>query len=96
MNRLRTIMAGLTLGWSGADALIVSRAADRLLRMQGKHGGCSQLPWLPSGAYATGQALYVLLTVGGLSTESVAFRKGLGNLRAWPNFALSLPRGADQ
>jgi ankyrin repeat protein len=67
----------LGLRWSGADADAISRSARSLLKQQGADGGWSQIPTLPSDAYATGGALYALHEGAGLSDDDPAYRHGV-------------------
>jgi hypothetical protein len=48
----------------GKSAQQLQSGVDRLLRRQNANGGWSQIPELPSDAYATGQAVYVLSFAG--------------------------------
>lgn len=54
----------LGLKWTGATTRQIARLSAALLRQQQPDGGWSQLPTIESDAYATGQALYALQTVG--------------------------------
>jgi ankyrin repeat protein len=56
---------------------VIDRAATDLLAMQKPDGGWSQLPAMPSDAYATGQALYALSLTGQSTVRTTAFRKGV-------------------
>ena len=67
----------LGLGWSHAGAAAVQKAARGLLAGQRADGGWSQLPTLPSDAYATGEALVALNQSGAIATNAAAFRRGL-------------------
>ena len=49
---------------AGESVTTLEPAMDQFLRRQNKDGGWSQLKELPSDAYATGQALYVLSLAG--------------------------------
>ena len=53
-----------------------SPPAAELLKRQNADGGWSQIPTLPSDAYATGQALYALRESGVLKPSSPAYKKG--------------------
>lgn len=57
----------LGLKWAGASADERRTAADELLAAQNPDGGWSQLPGMPSDAYATGQAVYALSVAGGMT-----------------------------
>lgn len=56
------------------------RASDALLGAQHEDGGWSQLPDLPSDAYATGSVLVALHEAGNLAVDSEAYRKGISYL----------------
>jgi hypothetical protein len=66
----------LGLKWSGADRRAVDGAALDLQALQQRDGGFSQLPTLPSDAYATGLALFALFEAGLPSTHQV-YQSGL-------------------
>lgn len=66
----------------GADAGVVRKAAQELLKTQRTDGGWAQLDTLKSDAYATGSALVVLHKAGGLATDDPAYRRGLKYLLA--------------
>jgi len=66
----------LGLGWSKASAADIQKAAQGLLAEQRPDGGWTQLPALPSDAYATGQALTALQQAAGLPATDAAYRKG--------------------
>jgi hypothetical protein len=66
----------LGLKWSGADRRAVDAAAADLQALQQRDGGFSQLPTLPSDAYATGLALFALYEAGLPSTHQV-YQAGL-------------------
>jgi hypothetical protein len=69
-------MRVLGLTWAGANAKESQPARAALRGGQRPDGGWSQLPNLPSDAYATGQALYAL-RVGGVSVTDPAFQRGI-------------------
>jgi len=71
----------LGLHWSDADKRPIAKAADDLLAQQQPDGGWAQLSTMKSDAYATGQALVALHEAGKLSTDHVAYRRGLDYLR---------------
>ncbi len=54
---------------AGADRDAVAPFKDQLLNQQRDDGGWAQQPGMSSDAYATGQALYVLLTAGMAATD---------------------------
>jgi hypothetical protein len=64
----------LGIHWAGQP---VRQAAAALLKRQNADGGWSQIPTLPSDAYATGQALYALRESGELKLSSPAYKKGV-------------------
>ena len=64
------------LAWSKADRKASRQAARGLQSMQRKDGGWSQLPSLPSDAYATGMALYALYE-GGVPVSDPSYQAGL-------------------
>ena len=66
----------LGLKWSGADRRALDAAAADLQALQQRDGGFSQLPTLPSDAYATGLALFALYEAGLPSTHQV-YQAGL-------------------
>ncbi|MDT7603205.1 MAG: hypothetical protein QOF61_1202 [Acidobacteriota bacterium] len=68
------------LRWSAAGEPSIKQAADELLARQRADGGWAQLDTLESDAYATGQALFALHQVTGLSTSSPAYRRGVNFL----------------
>ncbi|MDG2381017.1 MAG: ankyrin repeat domain-containing protein [Pirellulaceae bacterium] len=88
----------LGLAWSGVPARRLSASVNKLLQQQREDGGWSQLPDLPSDAWATGQSLVALHVAGRLDTEHPAYQRGLEYLlrtqfddgswfvkaRAWP------------
>jgi squalene cyclase len=66
----------LGLAWSKADRSAIDKAARGLQGMQARDGGWSQLPAMPTDAYATGQALYALW-VGGVPVSAAVYQAGL-------------------
>lgn len=66
----------LGLGWAKADRAAIDNASRELLAEQRADGGWSQLPALPSDAYATGQALVALSQAGSLPVSDPAYQKG--------------------
>jgi hypothetical protein len=69
----------LALLWAGQpDAAKAS--ARKLLALQRADGGWSQMPTLPSDAYATGQSLYALSQTQVLVPADPVYRKGVEHL----------------
>ena len=66
----------LGLKWSSADRRSVDAAARALQELQRPDGGFSQLPTLPSDAYATGVALWALHEAGMPASHQV-YQAGL-------------------
>jgi hypothetical protein len=67
----------LGLAWADAATADIEKAVSVLLRQQRQDGGWSQLPTLPSDAYATGQALYALHEAGATPVDGPAYRRGV-------------------
>lgn len=67
----------LGMAWAGSDRKLVDQAVTRLLAEQKRDGGWSQLPRLPSDAYATGEVLVALHEVGGLAASHPAYQNGV-------------------
>jgi hypothetical protein len=65
----------LGLVWADGSRTDISRQVKRLLALQRRDGGWSQLPTMAADAYATGQALYAL-RVAGVASSSDSYRKG--------------------
>jgi hypothetical protein len=59
---------------------LVEKAARELLAAQRADGGWGQTRSMPSDAYATGTVLVALHEVGGVATDSPAYRKGVAYL----------------
>jgi ankyrin repeat protein len=66
----------LGLKWAGARKEDIDKAVAGLLAEQGKDGGWSQVAWMPSDAYATGQVLVALQQSGAISVTDPAYRRG--------------------
>ena len=63
--------------WTNAPTASIAAAASALLKEQRSDGGWAQLPTLESDAYATGQALYVLVESGAMMSSDRAYRRGV-------------------
>ncbi|RYY56540.1 MAG: hypothetical protein EOO09_06260 [Chitinophagaceae bacterium] len=70
----------LGLHWAGADTNFITTQGRALLLDQRSNGGWSQLPQLPTDAYATGQALYALAVSGTIPTTDIAYQRGISYL----------------
>ena len=66
----------LGLVWAGKDKDAIQKAMRELLVTQRSDGGWSDIPTLPSGAYATGQAM-VALRNAGLPASNSATQRGV-------------------
>jgi hypothetical protein len=64
---------------AGASAQTLAPEIDAFLHRQNPDGGWSQLKGLPSDAYATGQALYVL-SLAGVRNDRAEIRRGVAFL----------------
>ncbi len=67
----------LGLGWAGESSKPLRPLVTAVLRKQQADGGWAQLEGLPCDAWATGQALVALNTVGGVGVSDPAFQKGI-------------------
>lgn len=67
----------LALLWADAPGERARAAARSLIARQRPDGGWSQLPAMPSDAYATGLSLYALHAAGKLSPQNPTYRKGV-------------------
>ncbi|HZR18151.1 MAG TPA: ankyrin repeat domain-containing protein [Verrucomicrobiae bacterium] len=100
------------LAWAGTDRAATQKALQELLAAQRADGGWSDLPSLPSAAYATGRSL-VALQLGGLPVSDPAYQRGVQRLLStqqedgsWytrtralgfqPYFDAGFPHGYDQ
>ncbi len=72
-------MKTMGLVWAFATKAEAIKAATALLDTQHRDGGWSQIPSLPSDAYATGQALTALYEAG-IHTTDPAYKKGVAFL----------------
>lgn len=83
---------------SGIPVNQLQSKIDSLLKRQNADGGWSQLPELPSDAYATGQTLWILSNAG-LNSDHASISRGLAFListqqdnGAWPMTPRTLPK----
>jgi hypothetical protein len=67
----------LGMQWCGSSNATKTGIAQKLFAMQNKDGGWSQLPTIPSDAYATGQILYALAEAGLSATNNEAYKNGI-------------------
>ena len=67
----------LGLSWIRPGSERARKAAHALIPLQRADGGWSQLPAMPSDAYATGLALYALHTAGKMPATDPVYRKGV-------------------
>jgi ankyrin repeat protein len=67
----------LGLRWAGQSRASIEKAATALIARQRDDGGWSQIPTLPSDAYATGQTLTALAQSGALKTTDPVYAKGV-------------------
>jgi hypothetical protein len=70
----------LGLQWSGGTEVAKKSVTQKLLSMQNKDGGWSQLPTMQSDAYATGQALFAMAVVGTANEKRDAYERGIAYL----------------
>jgi len=70
----------LALAWAHDGSESAKRSARSLVAMQQPDGGWSQLPGMPTDAYATGQALFAVSVAGKMPPNDVAFQKGIDYL----------------
>jgi len=70
----------LGLAWAGEPAGKLQPLAKALLKDQRTDGGWAQLPGLNSDAYATGEAIYALITSGCAQNSNAAIERGKGFL----------------
>ncbi|MGD9647068.1 MAG: prenyltransferase/squalene oxidase repeat-containing protein [Pirellulales bacterium] len=100
-STLQDKVLGLLLATrAGQPRAALQTTIDELLAQQRADGGWSQLPDLPSDAYATGQTLYVLALVG-YSAEQPEIKRAVDLLVAtqqadgsWPMTSRSTPDGS--
>src|SRR4029079_9354030 len=62
------------LSWADAHQDVRAKRVHELTALQAADGGWGQTPYLPSDAYATGEALTALRTIGIPTTDSVIQR----------------------
>lgn len=67
----------LGLMWAGATKQERQTAIDAVRADQHADGGWSQMPGMPSDAYATGQALYALRLAGEVSASDSIYKRGV-------------------
>jgi ankyrin repeat protein len=67
----------LGLSWAHASKTTIRAAATAVAAQQRSDGGWSQLPTLPSDAYATGQALTALVTSGAMTARDPVYQQGV-------------------
>jgi ankyrin repeat protein len=67
----------LGLGWSGAQRARIQSAARNLIAAQRLDGGWSQLPSLPTDAYATGLSVFALRESGAVPPTDAAIAGGV-------------------
>ncbi|MBI4903193.1 MAG: ankyrin repeat domain-containing protein [Acidobacteria bacterium] len=66
----------LGLYWACAKADVVEKAARELAKTQRSDGGWAQLPTMGTDAYATGEAVYALVTAAKWSASEPVMQKG--------------------
>ncbi|MEP6725602.1 MAG: prenyltransferase/squalene oxidase repeat-containing protein [Bacteroidota bacterium] len=66
--------------WCGSNTASKEAVGQKLVAMQNKDGGWSQLPTMNSDAYATGQALYALAESGTTTIAGEVYQKGVDYL----------------
>ena len=69
------------LAWANLDKAAAQKALQELLAAQRADGGWSDLPSMPSSAYATGRSL-VALQLGGMPVSDPAYHRGVQFLLA--------------
>lgn len=67
----------LGLTWASASRAAVRTAVNALIAQQRADGGWSQIPTLPSDAYATGQALTALAESGAVKPTDPVYQRGV-------------------
>lgn len=67
----------LGLAWTKSGKRAITAAAGALIARQRDDGGWSQLPYLESDAYATGQALVALVESGAVRPSDPVYRRGV-------------------
>jgi hypothetical protein len=67
----------LGLTWGNGPKDVLSNKARELMAQQRPDGGWSQLPWLDSDAYATGQALVALRDAGIIQVDNPVYQRGV-------------------
>jgi N-acyl-D-amino-acid deacylase len=74
------VMQLLGMTWAKSNPARLKAAGKQLRAEQRADGGWSQLPYLESDAYATGQALTALNLSGQLNTSDLAYQRGIAYL----------------
>jgi len=67
----------LGFAWTKAGKPAIRAAANALVARQRPDGGWSQIPYLESDAYATGQALVALIESGALAASDPVYQRGV-------------------
>jgi ankyrin repeat protein len=67
----------LALAWTNPKSASIAAFAKALAAAQRRDGGWSQLPFMGSDAYATGQALYALSVAGHMPASDAFYAKGV-------------------
>ena len=67
----------LGLKWAGSSKDTIDQACQQLIAVQNEDGGWSQLPNLPSDAYATGLSLYALHVAGNIPVDAGSYEQGV-------------------
>jgi hypothetical protein len=70
----------LALAWADERSDSARRSARALVAMQQPDGGWSQLPGMPTDAYATGQVLFALALAGRMPPTDPVYQKGVDYL----------------